>query len=198
MALVGIEGLDLNEVVSEDTNKETNETVIDITEVEIDNDTIYEVITSINEKVDKIDFNKLKELFYGEQREFDLYEKSVMEYQKEFTNLITEINITDITKDSTNYVIKLNSNVVEKDYDVNIINTINDVKTIINNISDVEVEYLNNVIKNLYKDYYDVNFNNINNIYIKFDNEFNNIKIKIVILYILLCLNINFKIINLF
>jgi len=193
MAIIGNEELGLNNVVSESTNSETDGTTIEVTEVEIGAYASSEVIISNDEKIDKIDFKKLKEILYSEQKEFDTHEEQIKEYQKEFVKIITEINISDVVEDSTNVVIKLNSNVTDLSY-LESFSMDEYIKYFLEETKQENKEYIKNVINNLNRDYYKVMCNHdIEFLYIQFDENFNDIGVKDFILYVLTDLKDTFE-----
>jgi len=204
MALVGIEDLDLNNVVSEDTNNVTNETVIDITDVEIVSDTISDVTNSsnvINDAVievpnietnndasigdtkcniiDRIDISKIKNRINTAREQFDTDEETIMDYNEFLVKeVITEIDIDEVVETPTKLVIKLNGNETKLSYNDNFVNIERILNKFIHPLNEKEKEYLRNILNNLNRDYYDKLNSNIDTLYIKFDNEYNHIHIK--------------------
>ena len=204
MALVGIEGLDLSEVVSDDINEETNETVIDITDVEIVSDVISDVTNSsnvINDAVievpnietnndasigdtkcniiDRIDISKIKNRINTAREQFDTDEETIMDYNEFLVKeVITEIDIDEVVETPTKLVIKLNGNETKLSYNDNFVNIERILNKFIHPLNEKEKEYLRNILNNLNRDYYDKLSYNIDTIYIKFDNEYNHVHIK--------------------
>jgi len=212
MALVGIEGLGLNEVVSEDTDKETNKTVIDITNVEIVSDTTSDISNFSNEITDTvIDLSNIKtnngELIeyepsnnnkdkitkididaYNQMPNFELLGVYTFEEMyKMYIEYVNEkcISIVDkntVNENSNSCIIKLNSEENDLWYDRNTYD-LDDKISRKKIFNNKTFIYLKNVINNLFIDYYNIlHNNNIRTFYINFDEEFNDEEIKVFII----------------
>jgi len=200
MALVGIEELGLNEVVTEDTNKETNETIIDITDVEIVSDVTSRDIITINDTLetqvefDKINIKELEHVLFMQEEDDETLEDAYKKSYKLLEKLITKVDIDEIDENSKN-VFKLNSDKTEISYNDICFNMEEHIKSNTIDITNKEIIYLSNVINNLNRDYQNVPFNKLEHIYIKFDTGFDSIQIKEIILYNLITLKTTFRVV---
>jgi len=146
-------------------------------------------------KVDKVGFKDLNEIFYYEDDNLkDYSHETVLEdINIEITKLLTKISISDVIEDSKNIIIKLNSNVTELSYDERFFDMDRYVKNLLEEPNSENHEYLKNIINNLNKDYFNIFNDKIDFLYIKFDDKYDNIKIKSFILCVLSELVYTFK-----
>ena len=211
MALVGIEGLGLNEVVSEDIDKETNETVIDITDVEIASDTTSDISNFSNEitdtaidlsniktnddevienkpsnnedKITKIDIDAYNQMpNFGSLGAYTFEETYKMYIEYVNEKCISIVDKNTVNENSNSCIIKLNSEENDLWCDRNTYGLDGMIsREKIFNNNNTFI-YLKNVINNLFIDYYDIlRNNNFKTIYIEFDEKFNDEEIKIII-----------------
>ena len=191
MESVGNDDLDLNEVVSEDIN--TEEHIIDVTDIEVSDITLSDVTTP-QVTFDKINIKELEHVLFMQEEDDETLEDAYKKSYKLLEKLITNVDIDEIDENAKN-VFKLNSDKTEISYSDICFNMEEHIKSNTIDITNKEIIYLSNVINNLNRDYQNVPFNKLKHIYIKFDTGFDSIQIKEIILYNLITLKTTFRVV---
>jgi len=181
MAIVGAIDLGLNEVVSEGTNNNNNieDNTIETSDVEINDEQIGDRPSNSEDKIDKIDVIKVKNRLRKQRKQIGTVEERIKDYEEFLVNeVITEINVDEIVETPTKLVIKLNSNETKLSYDDNFFDIESLFSSFVSALNEKQKDYLRNILNNLNRDYYDKLKSRIDTMYIKFDNEYNDIIIK--------------------